>query len=153
MGTLDMTLVALKLRLYRAIAVLKLSEPETIVGDDTYKSPDTYVVEVGAFGENFTYEGGSLTYDGTEDIEITIRSTITVSSSNAGVTIVMTSGKNGTPNTDYEIGNKLTTANDEKELTHQGRHLASTGDTFDFYVKCSSNIVLEKAVWFIDKVN
>lgn len=137
----------------KAKTALNLSQPEPIVGDGTYKSPSLYVTEIAGFTENFSYVGGSVVYSGIIDIQIKLVSVISVSSGNAGNEVTVTAGKNSTPNTDFEIVNKLTNANDIKEITHQSKFTLSTGDTLDFYAKATSNIVLEKAIWLIDKIN
>lgn len=137
----------------KAKTALNLTQGEPIVGDGTYKSPSTYVAEVPGFTENFNYVGGSLVYAGTVDIEVKVVSVISVSSVSAGTDITITVGKNSTPVTDFEIENKLTNANDVKEITHQSKFALTNGDTLDFYIKASNNIVMEKAVWLIDKIN
>lgn len=137
----------------KAKTALNLSQAESIVGDGTYKSPSLYVQEISGFTENFTYAGGSVVYSGTTDIQVKVVSVISVSSASAGTEITITVGKNSTPNPDFEIENKLTNANDVKEITHQSKFSLTNGDTLDFYVKATNNITLEKAIWLVDKIN
>jgi len=149
----DFTGTEVDLRIFNAKTILNLSQPEPLVGDGTYKSPTLYVEEVPGYTENFSYTAGSLTYTGTEDIQVKVQSTITLTTASAGNLITMTTGVNGTPNLAYEIENKMTTANDEKELTNQGDHTLTTGDTLDFFAKATGDFSLKKAVWTVDKIN
>lgn len=153
MGTLNYTVATINNKLFSAQTVLNLSQPESITGDGTYKSPETYIQEISGLTKNFDYISGSLVYIGIEDINIIILSTITISSGTAGNTITITAGKNGTPSIDYEIVNKITNANDVKEVSTQAKFSIVTNDTLDFFIKATSNIVLEKAVWTIEKAN
>lgn len=149
MGTLNKTTRSLN---NNTRSALVLSAPEAIVGDGTYKSPGTNVIELNPdFTENITYGGGSATYTGLDTIWITIRSTISVSSASAGVTVTITSGTNSTPSTAQEIENKITSASEVKELTHQGVFELNPGDTMDFFIKATANVTLEKAVWTIQR--
>lgn len=140
-------------KLYTASMELNLSQAEPLTGDNTYQSPSTYVQVVpDTVPENFEYVDGSIKYTGDRDITVRILTTVTVSTVSGGNSITMTIGKTGTPEAKYEISNVLTNPNDEKELTNQGRLDVSTNDTMDFYIKGSSNFVLEKAVLDINKV-
>ena len=131
-------------------SVLRLSQPENVIGDGNYKSPGTYIVEVdAALTENIVYSGGSATYIGDDDVQIEIESTYSVSASSAGVDITATTGKNSTPDLDFEMPNTLTSANDVKNLKQTGVHTLSKNDTFDFFIKGSANFTIEKAVWKI----
>lgn len=135
-------------------SMLVLSQAESIIGDNTYRSPGTYVTELDpSLTENINYSGGSATYTGAETIQITIDSRISVSSASAGTNIYITSGIKDTPSVEQEVYNKLTNANDTKELSHQGTFTISQGDTIDFFIKASANVVLEKAVWRIKRYN
>lgn len=153
MTTLNFTTAAINTRLYGTTTTLNLSQGEPIVGDGTYKSPSLYIQAIPGLTENLVYISGSLTYIGAEDIELIAISTITVSSTTAGNMITVTGGTNGIPNLDYEIANKITNANDIKEITNQGKISMITNDTLDFFIKADNNIIMEKAVWMVEKVN
>ena len=129
---------------------LHITQAEPIVGDNTYKSPGTYVVEVDPdLTENVDYSLGSAVYTGIDDIQIELVATISTKSTTANVDITMTGGVNGVPDLDYEVEHKLTVANDVKELTTPSVHKWTTGDTLDFFVKATADITLEKAIWII----
>lgn len=133
-------------------STLHLTQAEPIVGDGTYKSPTQYVAELDPdLTDNITYGGGSATYTGEDDIEIEVRSTISVQSATAGNDVKITSGIGGTPSTSQEIESRLTTANEVKELTHQGTFKISKNQTIDFFIQGSSNLTITKAVWKIKR--
>ena len=149
MGTLNRTTANLN---NHSRSALVLSAPEAIIGDNTYRSPGTNVIELNAvFTENINYTGGSAVYTGLETIQIKIESTISISSATSNTTVFITSGTNGTANTTQEVTSVLTSANDVKELTHHGIFELAPGDTMDFFVKADNNVTLEKAIWNISR--
>lgn len=149
MGTLNQTTRQLN---NKTRSTLYLTQAEPIVGDGTYKSPDLYVAQLNPlFTENINYTAGSAIYTGLDTIEIEISATISTQSLNANVLVLVTSGVNGVPDTTQEIEHRLTVANDVKEITHMSIHTVSTGDTFDFFIQSSENIIMEKAVWIITR--
>jgi len=149
MGTINRTTSDLN---NRTRSALILSAPEAVIGDNTYRSPGTNVVQVDPkFTENINYTGGSAVYVGLETIQIRISSTVSVSSVVANTTLFFTSGINGTPDTSQEITSILTKGGDVKELSHQAVFEISTGDTLDFYLKGNNNMTIEKAVWLISR--
>jgi len=149
MGTLNQTTRELN---NNTRSALHLTQAESIVGDGTYKSPGTYVTEIDpALTENIDYSGGSAVYTGLDDIQIQLIATISIKSTSANVDVTMTGGIESTPDVNYEIENKLTSANEVKELTNVSIHTWSTGETLDFFIKASSNITMEKAIWIISR--
>lgn len=133
-------------------STLYLTQPEGITGDGTYKSPNLYVAEVDPLlTEGVNYTGGSAEYTELDDIQVKVTTTVTVSSVNAGVDVTMTTGVDGSPDLLQEIENTLTNANDAKELTHQGVHPWKNLETLDFFIKASSNVTMEKAVFVIER--
>jgi len=138
----------------RTRSTLVLTQAEPIVGDGTYKSPELYVAELDPkFTEGINYTGGSAVYEGLDTIQIEVETTVSVKGTNAGITILVTSGVNSTPSTAQEIETKLTSAGDIKELTHHGTFEWKTGDIVDFFISATSNITIEKAVWKISRVD
>lgn len=149
---IDFTGAELDNRLFRAGISLNLSQPEDITGDGTYKSPSTYVQVVpGTTPINFEYTGGQGVYTGDEDITVALFVTTSVTGG-AGTTITITGGKNGTPDTAYEISNKLSNANDAKALASQSYASLSKNDTLNFYIKADANITMEQAIFNVVKI-
>lgn len=133
-------------------STLYLTQAEPIVGDGNYKSPTLYVAELDpSLTENISYVGGSAVYTGLDEIQIKISSTISTKGVNAGIDVTVTAGILGVPDITQEIEHTLTNANDVKEITHHSIHTVSNGDTFDFFIKATSNITLDKAVWIISR--
>jgi len=136
----------------RTRSTLILSQPEPIIGDNTWRSPGVYVVELDPkLTENIDYTSGSAVYTGLDTIQIEIVSTVSTKATNANTTVLMTTGIEGVEDTTQEIKHTLTSGNEDKELTHQGVHEWKTGETLDFFIKADSNITIEKAVWKIKR--
>ena len=149
MGTINRTTSDLN---NRTRSALYLTQAESITGDNTYRSPGTYVAEIDTdFTENINYTSGSAVYTGTDPIQIRLISNISISSASAGVSVSVTGGVNSTPDASQEKTHTLTSANDEKELTCISIHKWTNGDTLDFYVKASADVILEKATWDISR--
>lgn len=147
MGTIFRTNAQLNKQLQPAHIHLTLSQPEPLTGDGTnWYSPGTYVQAID-LPDNFNYIGGSIVYTGAQDIEVILMSTVSMESTSAGVGIEMAGGKNGVPDLNYVIPHTLTNANDEKELTNNTIVQMTAGDTLDFFVRASQDIVLTAAVW------
>lgn len=131
-------------------STLILTAPEPIIGDNTWRSPELNVAELDpSLTENISYVGGSAVYIGTESVQILITSTVATVGNSANTDVFLTAGKNGSPELSQQIDHRLTTANDVKELTTQTVITLENGDTFDFFIKASSDITINKAVWTI----
>jgi len=134
-------------------STLRLSQPEPIIGDSTWRSPGNFVVEVDpTLTENINYTGGSAVYTGLDDIQIQMTATITTEATGgSNTTVLMTGGIQGNEDLNQVIEHLLTNGNEAKELTCQFVSNWSNGQTLDFFINADKNIDLKKGEWIIKR--
>lgn len=126
-----------------AQAALYLSASEAlIITSGTALDVDTYSQVTGTTLKDFTYTGGSLRYDGTENIEVKVDVVFSVTSSVNDITYSAYIGKNSAIDTKSEVTHKMGTGANVVSGSISYVVALATNDTIDLYFDVDSNATL-----------
>lgn len=147
MGIIYRTAEQLNQQLYPVSIHLKQTVSETITGDGTWQSPGTNIVLSTPTAENCSYVAGSINYDGVYNVSRYLYANVSIKAISAATTIILSGGKNDTPDTDYQPNVVLVNANDTKLLTIEipVDLTGNNGDTVDFFIKADKDFTLVNA--------